>query len=429
MTSEIEKWSQPVLAWLEGHAILAQLAGLGLVVLAAVLVHLVLRRVIVRSIDRVVERSSVSWDNALRDAGVFDRLAHLVPLIVFWYGAQMLPERSEVLAALAQRVVASLMIVLVARAISSVLGAANAIYAADPEVGRRSIKGYLQLLELLVYVVSAVLIVATLMNRSPMLFLSGIGALTAVLLLIFRDTLLGLVASVQIAKNDMLRVGDWIEMPRYNADGDVIDIALHTVKVQNWDKTITAIPTSRFLEESFKNWRGMSRSGGRRIKRALYFDVNTVRFLDDEEVDHFGRYALLRDYVAAKRRELAEYNAAPGRDPGLNADIRRLTNIGTLRAYIHSYLRHHSRIHQGMTLLVRQLQPSALGMPIEIYCFTNTTAWGAYEDIQADVFDHILAIVPEFGLRVFQRESDFRASAESSAEAAPEALAAASRES
>jgi len=215
------------------------------------------------------------------------------------------------------------------------------------------------------------------------------------------------VASVQIASNDMVRVGDWIEMPQSGTDGDVIDIALHTLKVQNWDKTISTIPTHKLITESFKNWRGMSLAGARRVKRSIYFDLNTVRFLNDDEVERLSHYALLRDYMQEKRRELAAWNSAPGRDASINADIRRLTNIGTLRAYIEAYLQNHPSVHQGMTLLIRQLQSTADGLPIEIYCFTNTTEWGAYEGIQADIFDHILAVAPEFGLRIFQNESDF----------------------
>ena len=225
------------------------------------------------------------------------------------------------------------------------------------------------------------------------------------MLLVFRDTILSLVASVQITGNDMVRVGDWIEMPQFGADGDVIDVALHTVKVQNWDKTITTIPTHRLISDSFKNWRYMSLSGGRRIKRALAIDMSSVRFLDDAEVDTIGRFRLLRDYVAGKREELASWNAEDGRDPEINADIRRLTNLGTFRAYIERYLEAHPRIHQGMTLLVRQLAPDEHGIPIEIYCFTTTTEWNAYEAIQADLFDHLLSIAPEFGLRAFQAPS------------------------
>ncbi len=297
--------------------------------------------------------------------------------------------------------------VIAVRVIGAVLDAIDVIYRSSSAANQYAIKGYLQIFHIAVVIVGVILILAILMDRSPMLFLGGLGAMTAVLLLVFKDTILGFVASLQIASNDMVRVGDWIEMPAAGADGDVIDIALHTVKIQNWDKTISTIPTYHLIQESFRNWRGMSESGGRRIKRSLAFDVNTVRFLEPAEIEAFSRYALLRDYIRAKTADLEKYNAQSGRDRAINADIRRLTNIGTLRAYIECYLKNYDQIHQDMTLLVRQLQPAGEGLPIEIYCFTNTTDWNAYEAIQADIFDHILAILPEFGLRVYQAESDF----------------------
>jgi miniconductance mechanosensitive channel len=237
-----------------------------------------------------------------------------------------------------------------------------------------------------------------------LLLLSGIGAVTAVLLLIFRDTILSFVASLQITSYDMIRVGDWIEMSQYGADGDVIELTLHTVKVQNWDKTITAIPTHKLIEQPFRNWRGMQESGGRRIKRSFYVDMSSIRFLTDEELDRLENFAVLRDYIREKRAALAEFNAAFS-DPALIPNARRLTNIGTFRAYLVQYLRRHPQIHQDMTLLVRQLAPGAGGLPIELYTFTNTTNWNAYEDIQSDIFDHILSIIREFGLRVFQDPS------------------------
>ena len=261
----------------------------------------------------------------------------------------------------------------------------------------------MQVVSILVYLLAGLLILAALMNRSPWIFVSGIGAMTAVLLLVFRDTILSLVASIQIASNDMIRVGDWIEMPDLGADGDVMEVALHTVKVQNWDKTITTIPTHRLISESFKNWRGMSASGGRRIKRSVALDLQSVRFLTDDEIARFEQWSLLRDYIAVKRAELAEANTQPDLNPETRADLRRLTNIGTLRAWIWATLRNHPDIHQtGHTLLVRQLAAGPQGVPIEVYCFSNNTDWIAYEDIQADLFDRILAMVPEFGLRVFQ---------------------------
>src|SRR5690625_3000809 len=247
--------------------------------------------------------------------------------------------------------------------------------------------------------------IAALLDRSPVILLSGLGAMAAVLMLIFQDTLLSLVASVQIASNDIARVGDWIEMPQLSADGFVIDIALHTVKVQNWDKTITTIPTRRLVSESFKNWRGMQASGGRRIKREIYLDQHSVRFLEPEEVTALRRFRLLQEYLDAKEKELTEWNAKVAEEGLEPVNARRITNIGTFRAYVDRYLGNHPGIHKDMLRLVRQLTPSAQGLPLEIYCFTNTTAWVDYEGIQSDIFDHLFAILPEFGLRVFQQPS------------------------
>jgi miniconductance mechanosensitive channel len=233
--------------------------------------------------------------------------------------------------------------------------------------------------------------------------------MTAVLLLVFRDTLLSLVAGIQITTNDLLRPGDWIEMPQFQADGDVIDIALNSVTVQNWDRTLSVIPTHKFLEHSFKNWRGMSESGGRRIKRAFHVDQTTIRFLTDDEVEAFGRWELLGDYIAGKTGELRAHNESRSEARGTGGNVvphqRRLTNIGTLRAYVIAYLRAHPGIHQDMTFLVRQLAPGPHGLPIEVYVFTSDIRWPVYEGIQADIFDHLLATVPEFGLRVFQNPS------------------------
>jgi len=389
------------------YPLMYQVAAVSVLLGIAWLFHLLLRRVIVAFINRFVGATSVSWDDALQEARVFDRSAVLVPIIVIWYGSALIPDLNESLGDVLRRGAMAWIVIVGARVVSGLLNALNTIYNAHIEAGQRSIEGYLRVVENVLYIVAAILVVASLVERSPLAFLGGLGAMMAVLLLVFKDTLLGLVASVQIVSNDMVRVGDWIEMPGSGADGDVIDISLHTLKVQNWDKTITTVPTHKLISESFKNWRGMSQAGARRIKRSIFFDLNTVRFLSDGEVERFSHYALLRDHIAAKRAELAEWNAPPERNEAINADIRRLTNIGTLRAYIECYLKSHPKIHQGVTLLVRQLQASADGLPIEIYCFTNTTNWGAYEGIQADIFDHIRAISPEFGLRIFQNESDF----------------------
>jgi miniconductance mechanosensitive channel len=284
------------------------------------------------------------------------------------------------------------------------------VYSSYEIAKDRPIKGYLQVAKLFVFIVGGVLTVASALDRSPVVFLAGVGAMTAVLLLIFRDTILSLVASIQIASNDMVRIGDWIEMPKYGADGDVIDVALHTVKVQNWDKTITTIPTYKLIEDSFKNWRGMSESGGRRIKRSIFIDMTSVRFLSDEDVEHFASYELLARYVRDKREELSEYNR--DRADVLQNNARRMTNLGTFRRYLVEYLKQNPNIHapDEMTLLVRQLQPGPEGIPIQIYAFAKDVRWVQFEDIQSDVFDHVLAVLPKFGLRIFQNPTgnDFR---------------------
>ena len=395
--------------WLTAFPVLAHVLKLTALLACAALLYTVVHRLLVTTARRAAARSTTIWDDALVGHGVFGRLAYAPPAVLVYYGAGVLPGLNETLVVLIERVSLALLFVVAARAAVGVLSALNDIYDRNPANRSRPIKGYLQVVKIALYLLAALLAVATLTDESPLLFLSGIGAMTAVLLLVFRDTILSLVASFQLSGNDMVQVGDWIEMPAYGADGDVIDVALHTVKVQNWDKTITTIPTHALIADSFKNWRGMSESGGRRIKRSLLIDLSTVRFLDEAEIDRLGCWALLRDYVAGKRDELHEWNAIDGRDPAINADIRRLTNLGTLRAYIEAYLAAHPRIHQGMTLLVRQLQPTDRGVAIEIYCFTNTTEWNAYEGIQADIFDHLYALLPDLGLRAFQTPagSDF----------------------
>jgi miniconductance mechanosensitive channel len=293
----------------------------------------------------------------------------------------------------------------IAMALSNVLTMVNTIYEQRPDARLKPIKGYVQVLKIAVYVVAALLMIAMLSDRSPLILLSGMGAMAAVLMLIFQDTILSLVASIQIASNDVIRVGDWVEMPQLNADGDVIDIALHTVKIQNWDRTITTIPTRRFMTDPFKNWRGMQQSGGRRIKRSLMIDQQSVHFLSAEERTRLNRFRLLREYLPEKDREISEWNQSlkeQGEEP---VNTRRITNLGSFRAYVERYLRSHQHVHQEMTLIVRQLAPTPDGLPLEVYCFTNTTAWVAYEGIQSDIFDHLFAILPEFGLRMYQHPS------------------------
>ena len=405
MLAAMQKYFYESMKWIGAHHSVQLLLGLLAVFLIAWLVHLIVRRFLVRGIDRLVRLSSSSWDDALQESRVFERVALIVPVLVIWQGSALIPEIPDHLLHLLRRLAVSSIVLIAMLSTNGFLSSLNMTAAARRDE-HRSIKGYLEIGQIVVVIIASVVILGVLLDRSPMVFLGGLGAMTAVLLLVFRDTLLGFVASLQIASNDMVRVGDWIEMPSAGADGDVVDIALHTMKVQNFDKTVVTIPTYKLIEESFKNWRGMTESGGRRIKRSLWFDINTVRFLSPEEEEFFGRKALLHGYMEEKQQAIKSYNSQQDGASGVLADIRRLTNIGTLRAYTESYLRNHPDIHPDMTLMVRQLQSSAEGLPLEIYCFTKTTNWAEYEGIQADVFDHILSMTQEFGLRIFQNESD-----------------------
>jgi miniconductance mechanosensitive channel len=383
--------------WLPAGTMLVALAA------AALLADIVANRGVIAVIRRFVKRTSVTWDNTIVEHKVVDRLVHLIPAVIVFTGITFVPGLPEGVIVVFRNVAVGYMALMLTMALSSLLSAANAIYADSPMAKERPLKGFIQLVQIVVWVFGGVMIFAAVLNKSPLLLLSGFGAMTAILLLIFRDTILSLVASVQLTAQDMVRVGDWIEMPQFGADGDVIDVQLHTVKVQNWDKTITTIPTHRLIAESFKNWRGMSQTGGRRVKRPIYIDLSSVRFLTGEEIERFRRFALLVDYIDGKERELADYNENLEREVDAEVNQRRLTNVGTFRAYAFNYLRNHPKVRQDLTLLVRQLAPGPDGLPLEIYCFTNTTAWAEYEDIQSDIFDHLLAIVPEFGLRVYQR--------------------------
>jgi miniconductance mechanosensitive channel len=388
---------------IEIHAWLPAGAGIAILLVAAVLSDLVIRRGLLAVVNLVASRSSFQWDDVLKRHKVFHRLTHVIPAIVMHTGITLVPDLPDRAVTATQSLAMAYIVFTVTLAISAALSAANEVYETFPIARERPLKGIVQVLQLLVFIVGAVILVSTLINKSPLIFLSGFGAMTAVLLVVFKDTILGFVASLQLTANDMVRVGDWIEMPALGADGDVIEVALHTVKVQNFDKTITTIPTYKLIADSFKNWRGMSEAGGRRIKRPIHIDQSSIRFLSDDEIERLRQFALLRPHFEAKQRELDEATEALGDDGKIDVNRRRLTNIGVFRAYIRQYLREHAQLHSNMTLLVRQLKPGPDGLPIEIYCFTRTTDWIAYEDVQSDIFDHILAILPEFGLRLFQK--------------------------
>ncbi len=398
-------WTAALEAWSVEQPLLATLAAGVVVAIVAWLAYVATRRYLVALIERVARRTPFAWDEALQERRFFRRVARIVPLLVIQAGLPFLPLLGAGLEGGLRRALAVAAMIVFATGVGAALAAFSDLYHRRSDHAARPIKSYVQAATLIVYGLVAVVAAATLLGRDPLVVLGGLGAASAVLLLIFRETILGLVAGVQLTNNDLIRVGDWIEMPQFDADGPVVDVALNTVKVENWDRTFTVIPTHRFLEQSFTNWRGMQDSGGRRIKRSVLLDQHSVRFLDADEVDDARRFALLRGYLDAKERELEAWNATHPAAGEERVNARRLTNLGTYRAYVAAYLHSRRDVRDDMTFLVRQLDPTAQGVPLEIYVFAATTEWGEYEEVQSDIFDHLLAIVPEFGLRVFQQPS------------------------
>jgi miniconductance mechanosensitive channel len=380
------------------------------VLILAFVCNYLAKRFLLAGVRFFIRKTPTKWDDVLFEHKVFNRLSHIAPALVIYYSASMFPESQHFI----QRF--SMVYIMLAGLLVfySFLNAAVDIYRTYDVSRQRPIKGYVQVVKIVASVFLGVIVIATVMGKSVWPVLSGFGAMTAIMILVFKDSILGLVASIQLSGNDMVRIGDWIEMPKYGADGDVIDVSLNTVKVRNWDKTITTIPAYSLISDSFKNWRGMSESGGRRIKRAISLDMRSVRFCTAEMLERFEKFQLISDYIRSKRKEIADYNSEHDIDTSELINGRNLTNIGTFRAYIAAYLRNHPRVHQDMTFLIRHLQPGEHGLPIEIYVFSSDQVWANYEAIQADIFDHILAVVPMFDLRVFQHPtgSDFRALAD-----------------
>ena len=388
-----------------GATLLTRLGGVLLVLFVALIANRVTKRVVVRGIARLARRTTASWDDVVMRHRVLQRVAHLVPALVIYHFATPVLAGYDQLTAVVRQGALIYMIVIAALAADSVVNVGVEIVRGSRLPRELPVRSIAQVLKLVVYAVTAISVLALVLGRSPLLLLSGLGAMSAVTMLIFKDTILGFVSGIQLSANRMVSRGDWVEMPKHGADGDVLDVGLTTVKVQNWDKTITTIPTYALIAESFKNWRGMAESGGRRIKRALYIDVGSIRFCDEEMLARFSKIQYIADYMKAKREEIANWNAARGVEPASLADGRHLTNVGTFRAYVVAYLRHHPMVHQDMTFLVRQLAPTEHGLPIEVYVFSRDQVWSRYEAIQADIFDHLLAVVPEFDLRVFQSPS------------------------
>ena len=384
----------------------AQVTGLALLVLLAIIANALAKRFIKSSLSSLIQKTKTEWDDLVLEKGVITRLSHIVPLIVVSFAPGFAIKTDSALMPLFEQATNIYTIIVVLLIIDALLNVCVVAYDRVSKTRKLPLKGFVQALKLVFNSIGLILIVATLLDKSPDKLLTGLGAMTAILLLVFRDPIMGLVAGIQLSVNNMVKVGDWIEMPQKKADGDVIDVSLTTVKVRNWDKTITTIPTHALIAESFRNWRGMKETGGRRIKRNIHIDMGSVRFLGPEEIEKFQKFAPLAEHLAKKIPELKEHNQRLQlNDTSPKANGRSLTNIGLFRAYTEAWLRAKPEIHPGLTFLVRQLQPTDKGLPIEIYLFTQTTVWAEYEGIQADIFDHLISVLPEFDLKIFQSPS------------------------
>lgn len=386
-----------------GNGTLDKAAGIaGAVLAAAVLlaaIDFISRRVILNLVKKVTDRTSFKWDDMIFGRKVFHKLAHLPALVVLYIYAGMLPP--DYVAA-GRKLIVTLAVLLMLSALLALVGAFGDIYNGFKFAKERPITGILQVVKVVIIVLAMVVVLSLYIGTGTVAALLGtLGGMTVFITLVFSDSILGLVASIQLTANNALKIGDWLEMPSEGADGEVLEISLNKVKVQNWDKTITHIPTQNFIKESFKNWKGMSEAGGRRIKRAVLLDICSIAPLDGEKLQEMRQVERLSAYIEAKEREIEAHNA--GRDGGSHRlNLRRQTNIGLFRAYMEAYLKAHPGVRQDMTLMVRQLGPSEKGMPVEIYCFAATTEWAGYEGIQADIFDHVYAVLPDFGLKPYQ---------------------------
>ena len=405
---------QDLSAWLTAKGLttgssitLTYLIILSTLLILSFLANLIAKKYILSALSYLIERSKNRWDDVLLEMKVFDRLSHLAPALVIYLGGSFFfyADEHPILHPILDRGSLIYMFLVGALFIDALFNAVQQIYRSYEISKQRPIKGYIQAMKTGLYMLTLILIISILIDESPKLLLSGLGALTAILLLIFKDSILGFVAGIQLASNQMIRQGDWVTVPKADADGDVIDVSLTTVKIQNWDKTITSVPIYWLVSDAFTNWRGMMESGGRRIKRNLAIDMTSIRFCDEEMLDRFEKIKLIAGYIRDRRAAMRDYRHERDLPPDDTINGPQLTNIGTFRQYVSAYLRNHPAIHQDMTFLVRYLEPGPLGLPMQLYVFCNDQRWAYYEQVQADLFDHLLAVIPQFDLRVFQNPS------------------------
>ena len=388
----------------ESAELLTLIFNTALAVVILIAATLGIRKVLLSLSLKWIKTNRYRWDDALLDNHVITKLSWFIPILLAHLLLDALLPAQSTIYIVSKRIVQVFFVLVSVISINALLSAAADIYRTLRTKRAEVLQGFIDAGKIVTYIIGTIFIVSIFSGMSPWGIISVLGGMTAVTMLVFKDTIVGFVASIQLTTTDMVRVGDWVEMPSYGADGDVISMSIHTIRIQNWDKTITTIPTYALVSNSFKNWRGMSESGGRRIKRALMIDVNSIRFCDEKLLERFNRIRLLKNYLGSRQEEISEYNrthSAPAEDD-LLINGRRQTNVGVFRAYVVAYLKNNEQINQNMTFLVRQLPPSENGLPLEIYVFSRDKRWAQYEDIQADIFDHLFAALPIFDLRAFQ---------------------------
>ena len=378
------------------------LITIALLLLCAI-INFIINRVLLKLITKLIRNNNYKWDDILLESKVFSRIALIVPGVIIYLFAPFYNDFQGII----QRVAVAYILIVISMAFKSLLAALDSIYKQNPVSNDRPIKGLLQVIEISIYVVVGIALISILIDKNPIYLLSGVGAVTAVVSLIFKDIIIGFVSGIQLVWNDMLRIGDWVEMPKYGADGDVLDITLYSVKIQNWDKTISTIPTSAFITDSFKNWKGMKEYGGRRIKKSFLIDMNTIKICSDEMIEKFKKIDFISEYIEETTKEIENYNNENNINTELHINGRQLTNLSVFRAYLTNYLKNTIERRPGSTTIVRQLAPSENGIPVELYLFVADTMWVNYEGIQANVFDHILAVINIFELRLFQNPTGY----------------------
>ncbi len=406
-----ENWLSTRLMEYNLSPVIADIVSVGIffivVSLVALLLTLFLRKTLLVTLANWINKSNYTWDNKLIHHGFFTKISWAVPLAIFSVALDAGLNHDSAAYILIRRLIMTGFVIVSIFSLNALLSSLNDIHRMLRKTRAHALQGYIDAGKILIYVLGIIFIISIFTGKSPLGILSILGGLTAITMLVFKDTILGFVASIQLGAGDMVRIGDWIEMAQYGADGDVIEMSIHSIRVQNWDKTITTIPTYSLVSSSFKNWRGMNESGGRRIKRSLTIDVNSITFCDDAMLEKFAGFSLLDDYLKQKKQEIDVHNKQQKTIDKTPVNGRHQTNIGVFRAYIQAYLRSNPNIHQGMTFLVRQLPSTGHGLPLEIYVFSRDQVWANYEAIQADIFDHLIAAVPEFGLRIFQSPTGF----------------------